>query len=267
MSKPLAIIPTYVRSTGDIALVRRTLETLRLTASDRCDVVVVDDGSPDLDLVSALRQAADTFDADFMPKEENTGFSSTVNVGLRRALRDSSDAILINSDIEFGLTEDWLGLMLKQEGANGELASVVGALLVYPNHLIQHGGVYFSLLTREFGHRFQFGPGNLPEAQAAASCPVTGALQFIRHEALLSIGMYDETFKMGWEDVDFCIRVFMSGRECVYQPGIRAIHHESAFRGRATPKIAKWTNESWLRFCGKYADVSFAQWVPNLLGD
>lgn len=245
----------------------RTLETLRKTQGRALDVLVVDDGSPEDDLVRGLREAADSFDADMIAKDSNDGFSRTVNVGLRRALRDYSDAILVNADIEFGLTEDWLGLMQKQRGTNGRLAAIVGGLLVYPNGLIQHGGIYFSLLTREFGHRFQWGPGNLPEAQTATSCPVTGALQFIRHETLVAVGLYDDSFRLGWEDVDYCIRTFLTKRECIYQPGIRAVHHESAFRGRADEKIVKWTQESWMRFCGKYAGVSFAQFVPNLLGD
>jgi GT2 family glycosyltransferase len=250
----------------DLGMAARTVETLRETAGDRCDVLFVDDASPEDDLVAGLRDVAMRFDADVVVKPENEGFSRTVNVGLRRCLRDSADAILINSDIEFGLTEDWLGLMLKQRDSEGRLAAIVGGLLIYPNGLIQHGGIYFSLLTREFGHRFQWGPGNLPEAQVAARCPVTGALHFIRHETLAALGPYDETFKLGWEDVDYCIRTFLSGRECVYQPGIRAVHHESAFRGRADEKIIKWTEQSWMRFCGKYADVSFAEFVPNLLG-
>jgi GT2 family glycosyltransferase len=251
----------------DLGMAVRTVETLRETAGDRCDVLFVDDASPEDDLVAGLREAANRFDADMVAKDANEGFSRAVNVGLRRCLRDCTDAILVNADIEFGLTEDWLGLMLKQRGENGRLAAIVGGLLVYPNGLIQHGGIYFSLLTREFGHRFQWGPGNLPEAQVAARCPVTGALQFIRHETLMALGPYDETFKLGWEDVDYGIRAFLSGRECIYQPGIRAVHHESAFRGRADEKILKWTEQSWLRFCGKYSDVSFAEFVPNLLGE
>lgn len=262
--KPLAIIPTYLRTGLDLKMVDATVRSLRETVGDRCDVLIVDDGSPEH--VARLRAVAGLHHADIVAKPENEGFARTVNVGLRRALTEDRDAILVNADIEFGLTEDWLGLMQGQERSDGTgLASVVGALLVYPNGLIQHAGIYFSLLSREFDHRFRFGPGDLPEAQVATMCPVTGALQFIRHECLEEVGIYDENFRLGWEDVDYNVRVWLSGRECVYQPGIRAIHHESFFRGRPDEKIERWTAESWAYFCGKYRDQSFASFVPDVM--
>lgn len=263
-NRPLAIIPTYLRTALDLAMVQTTVATLRETAGDQCDVLIVDDGSPEH--VAGLRALAATHDAEVVAKPENEGFARTVNVGLHRALVEERDAVLVNADVEFGLTRDWLSLMRRQRTSdNTQLASVVGALLLYPNHTIQHAGIYFSLLSREFGHRYNYGPGDLPEAQVATLCPVTGALQFIRYECLQAVGVYDESFKMGYEDVDYCIRVWLSGRECVYQPGVRAVHHESFFRGRADEKIERWTAESWMRFCGKHADVSFAEFVPDLM--
>lgn len=268
MPKPLAIVPTYVRKMIDVEVFETMLTSLRATAEDTVDVMVVDDGSPAPDLVKALREICGRFEAILMEKKHNDGYSHTINVGLRKCLLEGRDAITVNSDIEFGLTKDWVGLMQRQQRSNGEgPASIVGALLIYPSGLIQHGGIYFSMLTRDFGHRYAYGPGTLAEAQIAAVCPVTGALQFIRHECLQQVGLYDESFKLGWEDVDYCVRAWLSGRECVYQPGIRAVHHESFFRGqgRADDKIARWTNESWMRFVAKYAEVSFAEFVPNML--
>ncbi len=267
MPKPLAIVPTFLRKVIDIQMTETCLRTLRETAGDACDVMVVDDGSPERDLVNGAAKLCETYDAELIDKQRNEGFSKTVNVGLRRALTEGRDAVLVNNDIEFGLTKNWLGLMERQVGDDEQaLASVVGALLIYPNGLIQHAGVHFSLLSREFDHRYRFGPGNLPEAQIATVCPVTGALMFIRHECLEEVGVFDESFRMGWEDVDYNVRAWKSGRQCIYQPGIRAIHHESATRGqgRADEKITKWTQESWLRFCAKWGDQSFAEFVPSL---
>lgn len=267
MNKPLAIIPTFLRKVQDIQVTEQCLKSLRQTAGDRCEVLVVDDGSPERDLVEGLAKLCEAYACELVDKGRNEGFAKTVNVGLRRALLEERDAVLVNNDIEFGLTRDWLGYMERQANDDGEgLAAVVGALLIYPNGLIQHAGIHFSLLTREFDHRYRYGPGNLPEAQIATVCPVTGALQFVRHECLVEVGLYDETFRLGWEDVDYNVRVWLSGRQCIFQPGIRAIHHESFTRGqgRADEKITKWTNESWLRFCSKWGDQSFAEFVPML---
>lgn len=260
----LGIIPTYVTSSGDLEVLRTCLESLRATEPD-LSVLIVDDGSPDEELVGAMDQLSDQFKLEFHAKEENTGFARTVNVGLRRALEDDSDAILINADIEF-IDAGWVARMEAQETQDGSgPASIVGARLLYPNGLIQHGGVYFSLLHRCFEHVHKFAPHDLPEAMTAKRLPVTGALQFLRNECLAAVGIYDEDFKLGWEDVDYCIRAFQSGRECIYQPRVRAYHHESYFRARPSPKIEGWTAASWAHFCTKYQSTSFAEWVPSIV--
>jgi hypothetical protein len=56
----------------------------------------------------------------------------------------------------------------------------------------------------------------------------------------------------------------ISGRECVYQPAVRAIHYESVFRGRPSEKLDRWHRESLLALWSKYRDQSFAGLVPAL---
>lgn len=255
---PLAIIPCYSTEAGDVEVLHTCVRTLRESALYELNILVVDDGSPDEQLVAASAGVCEQFGADFIAKEENEGFSKTVNVGLRLALEEGRDAILVNADIEIPKPRGnrWLEHMLADE------ADVVGAMLMYPNGLIQHGGVYFSLLTREFDHLWKFAPSNLREANQRMVCPVTGALQLIRHEALVDVGIYDESFRMGWEDMDYCIRVFLSGRTCAYQPKVKAIHHEHMFRGRKSDKLQEWQMESLMRLWEKWQAQSFAGLVP-----
>ena len=93
---------------------------------------------------------------------------------------------------------------------------------------------------------------------------MTGALQFIRHSCLETVGIYDEKFSMGWEDVDYCIRTFLEGEACVYNPNVRAFHHEMMFRGRPSEKVRDWQAKSFLYLCVKYERQSFAGLVPFL---
>jgi GT2 family glycosyltransferase len=258
----LAIIPTYMTKPGDLDLVRTCLTTLRETAPD-AEVLVVDDGSPARGLVEEMKGLASGLQSEVIAKTENEGFSKTVNVGLARALEEGKDAVLVNADIEF-LDRGWLDRMISQPSRDvDEPAAVVGALLLYPNKTIQHAGVFFSLLHKVFDHRFKHAPPNLPEALRAFVCPVTGALQFIRHSALEELGLYDENFKLGWEDVDYCIRAFVAGHECIYQPAVQAIHHESVFRGRPNPKMAEWQSQSWVYFVHRWQGESFAAYCPT----
>jgi GT2 family glycosyltransferase len=262
-ARPLGIIPSFLTQPQDAELLGEAVETF-LATTVGADLLVVDDGSPAHDLYDAVSKRWTSSDVEFVKKDTNEGFSRTVNVGLQRALDEGRDAVLINADITFH-ENDWLERMLETENLHSDgLAGVAGALLIYPqNGLIQHGGVYFSLLTRQFWHRWQHAPQNLPEAQVPTLCPVTGALQLIRHETLETVGLYDEEFRLGWEDMDYCIRTFKAGIECVYNPLVRALHAESVFRGRPDPQKQRWQQESFARLVLKYQDQSFAGLVPS----
>lgn len=237
----LAIIPTFVRNDKELDVTITTLQTLRNQEPD-VETLVVDDRSPARDLMPQLRKACEDLDVRVHFKDENTGFSTTVNVGLQEALERGLDAILINADIEFlvPILEQFERTTDSQERP----AAVVGALLLYPNGLIQHAGVFLSFYSRGFDHKYRYAPGGLPEAHQPAICPVTGALFFIRHSTLEKVGLFDTGFSMAYEDVDYCLRTFEAGLECVYQPAVRAIHHESLFRGQRSDKLDEWHQKS-----------------------
>jgi GT2 family glycosyltransferase len=259
----LCIVPTFLRSEEELEVLLKCLVSLSATAPD-AEVMVVDDHSPERGLVDTLALICQELGFELVAQPENAGFSRTVNVGLRRALTAGRDAVLVNADIEF-IDHGWLDRMRERTDTHGRPAAVVGARLLYPNGLIQHAGVYLSLLTRGWMHRFQYGPAELPEAQVACRCPVTAALQFIRYETLVQVGLYDEEYRMSFEDVDFCLRVFDADLECIYEPTVRAWHLESFFRSNPSPQIRRWTLESVARMRAQWGTKDMSRWVPEVL--
>jgi GT2 family glycosyltransferase len=261
--RPLVIIPTYLTEESDAAVTKRAIESCRETQRSGVEILVVDDGSPEKALVSLLEQSIPELDFEVVVKDSNTGFAQTVNVGMERALESGQDAVLFNADLEI-LTPNWVRTCKATTDDRGEKAAVIGGLLSYPhNGLIQHGGIYFSALTRTFDHLFQYAPENLPEALVKRVCPVTGAFQYIRHETLETVGIYDPKFFLGWEDVSYCIEVFLAKKRCVYNPNIRALHAESLFRGRPSPKVKEWQEKSLMYLILKHQNLNFADFVPN----
>ena len=177
---------------------------------------------------------------------------------MKKAHEERRIAVLVNQDIEF-MQKDWL--------TNGceDPAGIVGARLVYSSHLIQHGGVFFSILNRFWDHKFRFAPFNLPEANVRCECPVTGALQFIKPEVMDKIGYYDEGFKLAYEDVDYCLRAIFDGIEVVYNPTIMAYHHETVIRGDPdNTKARQWYHESLAYMNNKYANVPLTQFCNQI---
>lgn len=264
MDRPiLAIVPTFLREEQEIDVLLKCLVSLRTTAP-AAQVVLVDDHSPEPALASLAEQAAAELGMGFVRKDENSGFAATVNVGLAYALEAGMDALLVNADMEF-VQAGWLERMVARRDTLDRPAAVVGARLLYPNGLLQHAGVYFSPIRREFAHRFQYGPADLPEAAVPCRCPVTGALQLIRHETLATVGIYDAGFGLGHEDMDFCLRTFAAGLECIYEPSAVAVHHESLFRGKASSAIAAMARRSALYLREKHGATDMTPWTPKVL--
>jgi GT2 family glycosyltransferase len=257
----LAIVPVYLRTPEDLDVLLRCLVSLAQTAP-QADVLVVDDCSPAAELIDLLEVATGEVGFELHRRPVNGGFATTVNVGLLRALAEGRDAVLVNADIEFH-APGWLEAMLARTGTDGAPAAVVGARLLYPNGLLQHAGIYFSLLHRGFAHRFNLGPGELPEALVPRRCPVTGALQLIRHACLVEVGLYDEAFHMGWEDVDYCLRTFAAGLECVYEPAACATHAESLFRSRTAKGQEDWERRSLEVLLAKHGGADLSAFVPD----
>ncbi len=258
MSEVICIIPSYLASDKHAIVLMKCISTLRKSGV-KDEVLIVDDGS-DEKWHEVYEDIKLLDEVDFILKGENSGFSSTVNIGLQKALDEGKDACLINADIEFKEI-GWLPVMQETE------ADIIGALLLYPNLLIQHAGIYFSFINRGFDHRFAGAPPNLPAANVSCDCPVTGALQYIRHSVLDDVGIYDEEFKMGHEDVDFMIRAIDKGHKSQYNPKVKAIHHESLFRSSGTEKLRQWQDQSYITLLKKYQGFNFSEIAPTLWDD
>lgn len=262
MPRPLVIIPTYLATEKSADLTATCVQTLAATAAGDVDCMIIDDCSPREDLWEDLKTHAEMIGVECWRKPRNSGFSHTINHGLKTALKEGRDAILCNADIQF-FDKGWAKALINTD------AYLVGSLLIYPTGLIQHAGIYWSVLNRDFFHIYAGSPATLPEANVPRTCPVTGALQLIRYESLALVGIYDERFKMSYEDVDYAIRVFNSGRTSVFQPGCKAIHHESAIRGpehETSPKLRNWHKESKSYLYQKHAGKSFHTYMPLMLG-
>jgi O-antigen biosynthesis protein len=259
----LCVVPAFLRSADELDVLLTCLVSLQATAPD-ADVLVVDDASPARELVAQLELACEELGIAIVSNDENSGFSKTVNVGLEVAHAMGQDAVLVNADIEFP-EAGWLDRMRERTDSEGRPAAVVGARLLYPNGLLQHAGVFFSLLTRDWLHRYVYGPADLPEALKPTRCVVTGALQFIRWETLDQIGLYDEGYRLCYEDVDYCLRVFQADLECIYEPSVLAVHHESYFRKKSTPTTERWTRESIRRMRSLWGGEDLSRWVPETL--
>jgi len=218
------VIPSY----RDAPLVRALARKLRQTTlPGRVRIIVVDDDSGPEHLAELSRIGG----IEVVAGSPNAGFSTNVNRGLRLA-DPRHDVVLLNSDVL--PMRGWLAA-LQHTAAHSPRVGVVGAKLLYPNNRIQYAGTIRNPTAPEwFDHRHRglpadWGPSDVPGPTLAA----TGACMYITRRALERVGLFDERYGMGYEDVDYCLRTWEAGLEVHYQPGARLHHHESATRGTA----------------------------------
>lgn len=82
---------------------------------------------------------------------------------------------------------------------------------------------------------------------------VIGACQIIRREAMQQVGLLDEQFFYGPEDVDYCIRMWRGGWRVTYVPDAVVIHDEQRLtRRRAFSKLSVIHAENLARYFLKY---------------
>ena len=247
--KVTIIIPTRDR----VDMLRRCVESIRMKSSYKnYDILVVDNDSQKqetLDYLSSLNGRVIRY-----PQEFN--FAKIINTAAREAA-DSDALIFLNNDTEV-ISPDWIEAML-EHGMRPEVAAV-GARLLYPDGRVQHEGIIIGLGTGSalnVDHGGYFGLGEVIRNCTA----VTAACMLTTPSVFWEMGGFDESLRVAFNDVDFCLRARQKGYVIVYTPFAALYHHESATRGRLHPAEDERLFRSRWGKPGEYRDPYYN---PNL---
>ncbi|MEG4322806.1 MULTISPECIES: tetratricopeptide repeat protein [unclassified Microcoleus] len=223
------IIPT--RNLGDV--LHRCLKSIfQKTTYANYEVIVIDNGSDELETKAIF--------ADWKVREPNRfkcyeynipfNYSSINNYAVTKA---NGDYILfLNNDTEI-ITSDWLEAMVEQ--VQRPTIGAVGALLLYPDHLIQHAGVVMGI-GGVAGHSHKNFPashqGYVSQLVSVNNySAVTAACLMCRREVFEKVGGFDEQLAVAFNDVDLCLKMLDIGYRNIYLPHVVLYHHESKSRG------------------------------------
>lgn len=180
--------------------------------------------------------------------EYNVPFNySKINNHAVKEYAKGAHILLLNNDIEI-ITPDWIESML--EFSQREDVGCVGAKLYYPNDTIQHAGVIIglgSVAGHSHKHFEQKATGYFSRLNIVQNLSaVTAACLMVKKEIYEAVdGLNEESLKIAFNDVDFCLRVLEKNYLNVFTPYCEAYHHESVSRGfEDNPeKVARFTKE------------------------
>lgn len=190
------------------------------------EIIVVDDGSSHR-LQSQIAQECVKRGLHLLINQENKGFPTTVNKGMKAATGDI--IVLVNNDVRF--TQNVVEPIKKAFETHPKVG-IVGSLLFYPHGTIQHGGIV-ALGPGVFTHRaWHKTLVDSPEIQKDEYLiAVTGALFAIKREMIQDVGYLNEEYFLACDDTEYCIRAWEKDWRVFYSPDIRAIHAEGITRG------------------------------------
>lgn len=157
-------------------------------------------------------------------------FSAINNYGVKFA--SGEHILFLNNDIEL-ITPELIEEMLMYTQRPD--VGAAGAKLLYPNGLVQHGGIAMGVcgsaanLCPLFERDYQGYMSRLAVVSNMSAC--TAACLMVKKSAFDEVGGYEEALAVSFNDVDLCLKLRDKGYLVVFTPLAEAYHHESLSRG------------------------------------
>lgn len=225
-------------------------------------IYLVDNGSADDSF--AVLQARFSATIRLIRSSENLGFSGGNNLGIRAALNDGAEWVLLaNNDTV--VAEDFL-TQLMAVAINMPSMGLLGPLILYydePARIWALGdrAVAGTLITRGV-LRNAVAPPDLPAVEPVDYLTACGLL--VRRDVFARIGLLDERFFMYAEDADFCRRAQAAGFHLACATRAKMWHKVSRSTGVYHPQARHWRTCNQIRFYRRHSQ-GLAQLPQRLL--
>lgn len=236
------------------------LESLQKQTYRDFEIILLDDASTN-DSVQQLQKHL-TENTVFLPQEANVGFAAANNVGMRRALADGCDwVLLLNNDTV--AAPDFLETLLRETPAGA--VSCPKMLFLDPPDEIWFAGGELDRATgkvRHLGGHEKDGPAFAEKKQVSF---ITFCCVLLPRQVIEQVGFLDETLFMYCEDVDYCIRLTDAGVPLWFLPDARIWHKAGGSAGGMLSVYYITRNTLYLTCKGKSKGYIRARTLPVLI--
>lgn len=256
-SKVSVVIPT--RDRADLLSVCLA-GLFEKTRHDGLDVIVIDNDSCEPDTLQLFSRYEDAGLIRRIPLPGPFNFAKACNIGVSAAEHDL--VLLLNNDVD-PLHPEWLDRMIVE--LEDERVGACGPLLLFRDGFVQHAGVTLGAgsVAR---HSFHFRDPDGGEdygliSQRREISAVTAACMLTRKKLWINVGgMNERTLSVAFNDVDYCLKLGVSGQKIIWTPHARLTHLESVSR------LADDTPEKRRRFASE-EQFMHEEWSEVLLND
>jgi len=201
---------------------RECLQSLRSVSYANRRVIVVDNGSQGGEATALREEFGDAIH--LIESETNRGFAGGANIGIRQALEQRADyVLLLNNDTI--VDPAFLSERLRAARSLPDLAAACPRTYFYdrPEVIYSTGGSVniWTGTARQIG-RGQPNHGQFERLERRDYAD--GVCMLIPTAALDRVGLLDEDYFAYWEETDWCARARQLGLNCYYVPQAKIWH-------------------------------------------
>ena len=205
-------------------------DSLKRTHWHNMHIILGDDSSTDNSIVYMQRNFPKI---PIIVNKPNGGYTKNANNAARYALKKYNPdyIVLMNNDIIIK-DPDWLAKMINVAESDDKIG-IVGCKFLYPDGRLQHAGIKNIgpiIRSRGWNTNLCNKYNNIEEMPA-----VGGVVFVLKRDMINKIGLLDENYYMGSDDVDYCIAARKAGFKVIYDGEVSVIHLE----GLTSKNVAK----------------------------
>jgi GT2 family glycosyltransferase len=222
LPEPQPLVFSVILNWNGIADTRECIQSLQQAQYPNNRIILVDNGSEGGE-AAALR-AEFGGSVHLIESETNLGFAGGANLGIRHALAQGADyVLLLNNDTTVDL--GFLTALVEAAQSRPDAAALCAKAYYYaePDVIYSTGGsVNLWTATAK-----QIGNGQRDRGQfdrAAMRDYSDGVCMLIPRLALETVGLLDEDYFSYWEETDWCTRARQKGLRCYYVPDAKIWH-------------------------------------------
>ncbi|MBA2369453.1 MAG: glycosyltransferase [Candidatus Protochlamydia sp.] len=226
-------------------LTLKTIQSVLKQKGARIQITAVDNASCDSSIGENIKEMG----GEVLLVEEPFNFSRLNNLAVEKTkMGQHCDYLLfLNNDVE--LEEGALLEMCRW--IEQPLIGLVGSRLIYPNGLLQHGGIDLKrnapanqMVWNHSEKMYPHSKQSLTQVVRLADA-VTAACALMKRKIFVEIGGFDEIwYPVAYSDTNLAVKIEAMGLYCLYTPYAKGVHHESV--SRSYENIEDFEMSHWL---------------------